>query len=110
MSFPSVPSVEEVSKWKRAQVLTYLQSKKDELDLDNKHIKIIEDQKVAGRAFLNLTPEKLERLGMTGGPAETIVDLIRDIKGEPEGKYTILRSLTTNLHCFPCSNFIYCSL
>ncbi|CAG8677123.1 4568_t:CDS:1, partial [Paraglomus brasilianum] len=70
MSFLSVPSVEEVSKWKRAQVLTFLRSKKDELDLDDKHIKIIEDQEVAGRAFLELTADKLMQDGLKRGPAE----------------------------------------
>ncbi|CAG8654767.1 4292_t:CDS:2, partial [Paraglomus occultum] len=84
MSSPSVPSVEEVSRWKRAQVLTFLRSKKDELDLDDEDIDIVQKNKVAGRAFLNLTAEELERCGMTMGPAKTIVDLIKEIKGERE--------------------------
>ncbi|CAG8554252.1 5979_t:CDS:1, partial [Paraglomus brasilianum] len=84
MSFPSVPLVEEVSKWKRAQVLTYLQSKKDELDLDDKHIKVIGDQEIAGRAFLELTTEKLMEDGLKRGPAETIAKLIKEIKSQPE--------------------------
>jgi len=87
MSFPSVPSVEEVSKWKRAQVLTYVQSKKDELDLDDKHIKVIEDQEIAGSDFLRLNADKLMRVGLTMGPAERIADLVNTIKGEQEGKY-----------------------
>ena len=67
--------------------ITFLQSKKDELDLDDKHIKVIKDQEVAGRDFLHLTPEKLEKWGMTGRPAEAIAGLVRDIKGEERGKY-----------------------
>jgi len=87
MSFPSVPSVEEVRKWSPKDVITFLEAKKEELFLDDKHIKVIEDQEVAGRAFLNLSVEKLMQDGLKRGPAETIVDLIRDIKGESEGKY-----------------------
>ena len=87
MSFPSVPSVEEVRKWSPKDVITFLEAKKEELFLDNKHIKVIEDQEIAGRAFLNLSVEKLMQDGLKRGPAETIVDLIRDIKGESEGKY-----------------------
>ena len=64
-----------------------MQSKKDELDLDDKHIKVIEDQKIAGRAFLNLSVENLMQDGLKRGPAETIVALIGDIKGKPESKY-----------------------
>ena len=101
MSFPSIPSVEEVSKWKRAQVLTYLQSKKDELDLDDKHIKVIEDQEVAGCAFLELTAEKLMEDGLKRGPAESIAKLI---KGEPKGKHY---DYVPNLYYFLRSNFIY---
>ncbi|CAG8764780.1 7716_t:CDS:1, partial [Acaulospora colombiana] len=78
------PSVEEVSKWSPKNVITFLETKKDELFLRDQDIKVFEDNWVAGRAFLNLTVEKLERWGMSGGPAETIVDLIKEIKGERE--------------------------
>ncbi|CAG8673149.1 9406_t:CDS:1, partial [Paraglomus brasilianum] len=84
MSFPSVPSVEEVSKWKRAQVLTYLQSKKDELDLDDEDLDVIRTNKVAGSDFLRLNADKLMRVGLTMGPAERIADLVNTIKGEQE--------------------------
>ena len=85
MSFPSVPSVEEVRKWSPKDVITFLEAKKEELFLDDKHIKVIEDQEVAGRAFLELTADKLMRIGLTLGPAESIGKLIRDINGEQEG-------------------------
>jgi len=91
MSFPSVPSVEEVSKWKRAQVLTYLQSKKDELDLDDEDLDVIRTNKVAGSDFLSLTLETLTQKDglfmLSYGPAKRIADLVNTIKGEQEGKY-----------------------
>ncbi|CAG8675318.1 11082_t:CDS:1, partial [Paraglomus brasilianum] len=70
MSSPLVPSVEEVSRWKRAQVLTFLRSKKDELDLDDEDIDIVQNNKVAGLAFLELTADKLMQDGLKRGPAE----------------------------------------
>ena len=105
MSFPSVPSVEEVSKWKRAQVLTYLQSKKDELDLDDEDLDVIRTNKVAGRAFLELTADKLMRVGLTMGPAESIEKLIRDIKSEGESKHydcVHLQPTQTAFAMMPC--------
>ena len=107
MSFPSVPSVEEVSKWKQAQVLTYLQSKKDELDLDDKHIKVIEDQEIAGCTFLDLSQEEFERCGLTVGPAKTIMRLIKAIKSQPEGKYHDCIHLYQHIYCLLTALFLF---
>ncbi|RIB24295.1 hypothetical protein C2G38_2032003 [Gigaspora rosea] len=79
----TLPSVEDVQKWKRADVINFLQKNKDKLDLDDKHIKVIENEEVAGD-FLELDAEKLIKYGLKGGPAERIAKLVRDIKGEGE--------------------------
>ncbi|CAG8486192.1 10468_t:CDS:2 [Paraglomus occultum] len=73
MSFNiSFPSVEEVRKWSPKHVITFLEAKKEELFLDDEDISsIIRTNKVAGR------------------PAETIVDIIREIKGEPEASIIV---------------------
>ncbi|CAG8539258.1 17714_t:CDS:2, partial [Acaulospora morrowiae] len=67
-----LPSVEEVEKWKRNDVTTYLNTMKESLDLDDKDIQKITDQKVASLAFLRLTAEKLisSPYNLPGGPAE----------------------------------------
>ena len=39
----TTPSVEEIKKWKRADVIKFLQEKKEELDIDDKHIKVIKN-------------------------------------------------------------------
>ncbi|RHZ47929.1 hypothetical protein Glove_564g63 [Diversispora epigaea] len=80
----SIPSVEVVSKWKRAHVLDYLNSKKDELDLDAKHIQVIEDQEIAGSGFLELNAEKLMQVGLKLRPAVAIAKLVKEIKGEEQ--------------------------
>jgi len=80
------PSVEEVEKWKRNDVTTFLNTMKESLDLDDEDIQKITDQKVAGLAFLRLTAEKLisPPYNLPGGPAETITGLIDTIKGGEE--------------------------
>ncbi|CAG8674382.1 10427_t:CDS:1, partial [Paraglomus brasilianum] len=84
MSFPSVPSVEEVSKWSPKDVITFLETKKEELFLDDDDINVIKRNKVAGCAFLDLSQEEFERCGLTVGPAKTIMRLIKAIKSQPE--------------------------
>jgi hypothetical protein len=80
-----MPSVEEITNWKRRDVTEFLNNMKEDLDLDDKHIKIIEDQEVAGQDFLLLTEEKLMQYGLKGGPATRIAQLIKEIKGEEQG-------------------------
>ena len=88
MSNNPLPSVQEINKWKRAGVITFLQSKKDELDLDDDDINIIKNNKIAGRAFLELNQEDFMQVGLLMGPAKTIAGLVREIKGgEEQGKY-----------------------
>src|SRR3954464_9132162 len=50
-----------------------------DLKLDEDDIKILRKEKVAGRDFLKLTEEKLERYGMKGGPATRLVDFIEGL-------------------------------
>ena len=89
MSFQSVPSVEEVSKWSPKNVITFLETKKDELFLRDRDIKVFEDNWVAGRAFLELSKDDLlaSPYNLPDGPARAISGLIKDVKGEREGKH-----------------------
>ncbi|CAG8853282.1 6149_t:CDS:1, partial [Gigaspora margarita] len=82
----TLPSVEEVNEWWPTDVVTFLGSNKKKLFLEDKHIKVIEDEEVAGSDFLVLDVEKLMKYGLKGGPAERIAKLVRDIKGEDQGK------------------------
>ncbi|CAG8751412.1 17009_t:CDS:2, partial [Gigaspora margarita] len=69
-----LPSVKKVKEWKQVDVLKYLQSIKDELDLSDKYIDIIKEQEISGPELLKLTEEKLEDFGIPYGPAMRIVD------------------------------------
>nr|CAG8434217.1 15002_t:CDS:2 [Entrophospora candida] len=64
MSDTPIPSIKVVKKWKRANVVDFLKEKKEELELENEDIQIIDKNRV------------------NGGPAKTITILIENIKGE----------------------------
>lgn len=72
--------------WKRADVLTFLNNKKEEYDFDDKHIKVIEDSQLTGRGFLKLTKNELVKdYGLPRGVAASIEILIKTLK-QPQGK------------------------
>src|SRR5437763_16663731 len=81
----TTPSIEEIKKWKRVDVINFFREKKEELDLDDEDIEIIRKNKVAGQAFLRLNEAKLMQVGLPLGPAESIAYLIETLKGG-EGK------------------------
>ncbi|CAJ0887274.1 8488_t:CDS:2 [Entrophospora sp. SA101] len=85
MSDTPILSIEVVKKWKRANVVDFLKEKKEELELENEDIQIIDNNMVSDCAFLELSQEDLERWKMPGGPAKTITILIENIKGETRG-------------------------
>ncbi|CAB4399643.1 unnamed protein product [Rhizophagus irregularis] len=79
----TTPSVEEIKKWKRSDVIKCLQENKEDLDLDDEDIEIIRTNKVAGQAFLLLTEEKLlnNPYNLAGGPASSIAYLVETLGG-----------------------------
>ena len=83
----SLPSVENVTKWKRKDVLDFLQKNKEVLDIEPSDIKIIENNRVAGLAFLGLTEQKLVNppYNLLGGPAGAIANLVKRINDKGQG-------------------------
>ncbi|RIA79930.1 hypothetical protein C1645_839614 [Glomus cerebriforme] len=80
----SVVTVEEIMKWNRADVIKYLENKK-ELDLDKYDIEIIrKNGKFTGRIFLNLSYNELKSIGLAIGPAKEIADLIRKLMNKDQ--------------------------
>ncbi|GES92044.1 hypothetical protein GLOIN_2v1735228 [Rhizophagus clarus] len=80
-----LPLVDVVKKeWKKDNVITFLQRKDLNLDLDDEDIEIIRSKKVSGKDFLGLTEEKLENYGLQPGPASRIAELVKEIKGEQD--------------------------
>ncbi|RGB22223.1 hypothetical protein C1646_822629 [Rhizophagus diaphanus] len=80
-----LPLVDVVKKeWKKDNVITFLQRKDLNLDLDDEDIEIIRSKKIGGKAFLSLTKEELLSYGLQPGPAIAIAELVKEIKGEQE--------------------------
>ena len=100
-STPSSPNsiTEEVSSrtmldvvkdFNTEELIKYLGRK--DLKLDEDDIKIFRKEKVAGRDFLKLTKEKLERYGMKGGSATRLVDFIEGLSQKLQN-YSSLKTL-----------------
>jgi|tagenome__1003787_1003787.scaffolds.fasta_scaffold14306114_2 hypothetical protein len=73
-----LPSLTEIQGLKTKQLIDKLRSN---LDISEKSFRILEEQEIKGRTFLDLTQEELERCGMALGPAKEIVKYIDQLKG-----------------------------
>ena len=69
-----------VKRWKQANVRAFLNTNKDEYDLDDEDIEIVKSNKLAGRALLQLTEEKLQCIKLRLGPTISIVNLVDELK------------------------------
>ncbi|CAG8610749.1 3325_t:CDS:2 [Paraglomus occultum] len=67
------PSAEVAKRWKRSDVLKYLKSKQDEMDLDDEDIRLL--RKIR-------SPKITPPYNLLGGPAGTIALLIKALNGE----------------------------
>ncbi|RUS26440.1 hypothetical protein BC938DRAFT_470764, partial [Jimgerdemannia flammicorona] len=70
---------DEIKKWNTNQVIEYLQATLPN-DLDGDDLAILKQQKIAGRAFLRLTEDKLTKYGMVEGPASAIAGHVEELK------------------------------
>src|SRR6185312_14559928 len=73
---------EDVKKWKRADVQSFLKANKGVIDLDNDNIEVFEKNKVGGAALLNLVYTELveKPFGLPGGSAKSITYLVEELK------------------------------
>ncbi|CAG8494021.1 5452_t:CDS:2 [Scutellospora calospora] len=62
-----MPTHENLEKWSPSQVISLLKSKKDELFLIDKDFQIIEEHRISGQEFFELTKEELRDYGLKGG-------------------------------------------
>ncbi|CAG8774095.1 42730_t:CDS:2 [Gigaspora margarita] len=76
-----LPTVNEVKGWtKTEQLINFLRIQN--LGLEDKHFNILREQEINGVSFLTLKVDQLMQVGLKLGPAVTIVELIKKIKGE----------------------------
>src|SRR5438270_12142230 len=65
------PSINDIRGWSTAELIQHLEAKFPD-DLDHEDLGILQKRKIRGRAFLEMTGDKLEKYGMEGGPAIVI--------------------------------------
>ncbi|RHZ77022.1 hypothetical protein Glove_186g163 [Diversispora epigaea] len=78
----NLPTVEHVKTWSQEDVKIFLQNNKIELDLEDKDIEILYNQKVKGSNFFDFTITDFKRWKIPLKPAKKIVKLIKDIQKE----------------------------
>jgi hypothetical protein len=75
----TVSLADEIKKYKTKELIDFLRKEVD-LELSEKVFEILEKQEVNGRDFFKITEEKLEKWGMSGGPATRLVDFAKECK------------------------------
>ncbi|CAG8476802.1 14755_t:CDS:2 [Dentiscutata erythropus] len=78
----TVPGIGQIKEWSPAQVIIFIESKKDVLSLDDDDIDIIRKSRFNGLAFLVLSEEMLRSIGMLLGPATRIAEFAKEISNE----------------------------
>src|SRR5581483_9329244 len=67
--------------------------KEEDLVLDDDDLKIIEKEKITGRAFLKITEEKLRSIGLGLGPASDLADFAKELGKRKLKSFSSYRSL-----------------
>ena len=75
----TVSLADEIKKYDTAKLIEFLQGQEN-LGLNEPVIKILENEEINGRAFINITEEKLRSYGMKGGPASNIAVFAKECK------------------------------
>src|SRR5579859_160505 len=88
----TVSLADEIKKYDTAKLIDFLKSQEN-LGLNEPAIKILENEEVNGRAFINITEEKLRSYGMKGGPASNIAVFAKECKEKKLRAFSIYRSL-----------------
>src|ERR1044072_4576178 len=88
----TVSFADEIKKYKTKELIDFLR-KEEDLELEPEDYDIIEKERINGRAFLNITEEKLRSYGMKGGPASNIAVFAKECKDKKLKAFSSYRSL-----------------
>src|SRR6266542_2998743 len=88
-----VSLADEIKKYDTTKLVDLLRGEKD-LGLNDDDLEIIRKEKVNGRAFLNITEEKLRSYGMSGGPASNIAVFAKECKDKKLKAFSSYLSLS----------------
>src|ERR1044071_6381462 len=88
----TVSLADEIKKYDTAKLIEFLQGQEN-LGLNEPAIKILENEEINGRAFINITKEKLRSYGMKGGPASNIAVFAKECKDKKLKVFSSYRNL-----------------
>jgi hypothetical protein len=71
---------QDVSKWSEDDVQTFLTANMEKYGLKDNVIQAVRGQEVRGIILVWLDGEELERWGILGGPAKSIVKIVEQLK------------------------------
>src|SRR3954462_2578713 len=74
----SVTLADKIKKYNTDELISFLRGQ--DLGLSEIALKILENEEVNGRAFINITKEELRDYGMKGGPAKNLADFAKECK------------------------------
>jgi hypothetical protein len=83
----------EIKKYKSAELIEFLR-KEEDLGLDDDDLEIIRNEKVTGRAFLDMTEQKFRDCGLKIGPAVTLAKFAKDCKDKKLRSFSSYLSLS----------------
>ena len=88
----TVSLADEIKKYDTAKLIEFLQGQEN-LGLNDPAIKILENEEINGRAFINITEEKLRSYGIKGGPASNIAVFAKECKDKKLKVFSSYRNL-----------------
>src|SRR5581483_10118959 len=88
----TVSLADEIKKYDTAKLIEYLQGQED-LGLSESALKILENEEVNGRAFLDMSEQKFRDCGLKIGPAVILAKFAKDCKEKKLRAFSTYRSL-----------------
>jgi hypothetical protein len=88
----TVSLADEIKKYDTAKLIEYLQGQED-LGLSESALKILENEEVNGRAFLDMSEQKFRDCGLKIGPAVILAKFAKDCKEKKKRAFSSYRSL-----------------
>src|SRR5437762_11131248 len=87
----TVSLADEIKKYNTAKLIEYL--RKQGLNLVKDDFDIIENERMGGQDFFDLTQEELEHHGMKLGPAKRLMKFAKECKEKKKRAFSTYRSL-----------------
>ena len=81
-----------IKKYKTEELIDYLQRRED-LDLVETDFKILRNERISGRDFLNTSKEEFRSYGLKAGPAKRLADFVEEISEQKLRSFSSYKTL-----------------